>query len=166
MSVHELSSYQSLLLDPRPHPNRPVRWLSQSHGEVPNRALAFQGSEAYIALCHNLFINYDDRPAAGWKGHPYVNLKRDYDVAYINVTPNRLYSTLFAYFRANISHRGELKGVWGGDRSYKAALGNLASRAANAFIENEIELCTFLRDDHAGINMQHSWNNQLVAAWD
>jgi len=146
MNVTQLQAYRSLL-----HPS--VKLWIQAHGETGTFALACEGPEDQIQLFHNLFSNFDPRPRDQWGDFPSTpRLKRLYDnLAYINITKERLWGTIYAYMRGNI----ELLDMPGKAR-YDAdkdeividnddeAIDALAKEAATHFIDNEIKTRTFV----------------------
>jgi hypothetical protein len=152
-NIVSLPAYQSLI-------NDRVSWLSQSWGDVNNRAIAFiphknePDAQKDVQKCINLFANYDPRPRDCWGEFPAPPKACNYhDITYINVSEERLLQTLVNYFESalpksmgNVVYTNELSEggpdidfVYDVDEVKKVAL-----ECANYFISNHIQVRCFI----------------------
>jgi len=176
MSPHDLASfppYQALL-------NDRLRWISQSYGDVCNRAIAFRplpgltgvALEAAYERVQNLFVNHDPRPrnappfdCPGVLGeYPAPpEFCWVYDILYVNMTENRLRATLVNYFRAALpSHLGKTVKVDdpededATDFVYdEQEVQRVAEQCADHFIAHEIQVNCFLPNPDRFVPDEH-----------
>ena len=156
-----LKSYARLLEDG-------ISLIIQAYGQTGNHALGFKGSKEGIEKWHNLFSNFDTRPRDPWKGLPPApSIRWLYDtVAFINLSKERLRSSLYLYFYTNIALDGDA-GVkstkkWDEEAGEltitqdEESLEKLAHQAADHFIETHIHTHCFVPETDNGAASEYN----------
>lgn len=145
--MNHLKSYQALL-------NSNTALYIQSHGQTGTFALGFHGPDVEINKWYNLFCNMDTRPRDEWGDFPksprlvYIGPS----LAYINITKERLRSTLILYFSVTIPLVKDIETKYYYDETTEIEtwerdeelLNKMAEEAADHFIANEIKVHCFV----------------------